>query len=323
MDNFAEYMVKKRPDSRDNAKRAGIIALAVVLCVASVFLVFVTHIPFILLITCAIIYGAYFLITGTSVEYEYAVTNGEMDVDKIIARRKRVHLITVSTAKFDAYGEMTDAVPDDPDRTIVLCSDNTGEGEFYADLETEEYGATRIIFTPMKPQDTIAGALPRQLRFQKRQAWCSCIWSWVILPQSIWSHSPLWASTSSVPKHLWRIQKRPCFWQDPGRRHRRHSRDARHKTRHWYFRFFFPRWQFCRRRGSFICLSSNHKKQTARLSRWQSRFKAGGIPQILRILSALWQRFRCRYHSRCRHFERSRTGEVTGQLVQDAEQAIF
>lgn len=84
MDNFAEYMVKKRPDSRDNAKRAGIIALAVVLCVASVFLVFVTHIPFILLITCAIIYGAYFLITGTSVEYEYAVTNGEMDVDKII-----------------------------------------------------------------------------------------------------------------------------------------------------------------------------------------------------------------------------------------------
>ena len=41
MDNFAEYMVKKRPDSRDNAKRAGIIALAVVLCVASVFLVFV------------------------------------------------------------------------------------------------------------------------------------------------------------------------------------------------------------------------------------------------------------------------------------------
>ena len=97
--------------------------------------------------------------------YEYAVTNGEMDVDKIIARRKRVHLITVSTAKFDAYGEMTDAVPDDPDRTIVLCSDNTGEGEYYADLETEEYGATRIIFTPNEAvQEAINAALPRQLR---------------------------------------------------------------------------------------------------------------------------------------------------------------
>ena len=28
MDNFAEYMVKKRPDSQDNAKKAGIILLA-------------------------------------------------------------------------------------------------------------------------------------------------------------------------------------------------------------------------------------------------------------------------------------------------------
>ena len=82
MDNFAEYMVKKRPDSQDNAKKAGIILLAVLLCAASVFLVFVTHIPFILVITCAIIYGAYYLISGTSVEYEYAVTNGEMDVTR-------------------------------------------------------------------------------------------------------------------------------------------------------------------------------------------------------------------------------------------------
>ena len=165
MDNFAEYMVKKRPDSRDNAKRAGIIALAVVLCAASVFLVFVTHIPFILLITCAIIYGAYFLITGTSVEYEYAVTNGEMDVDKIIARRKRVHLITVQTADFEAFGPLTDDVPDDDSRTLVLCADNTGEGEYYADLTTEDYGETRIIFTPNQAVlEAIQAALPRKLR---------------------------------------------------------------------------------------------------------------------------------------------------------------
>ena len=75
MDNFAEYMVKKQPDSRDIAKKAGIIALAVLLSAASVFLVFITHIPFIPIITCAVIYGAYFVLTGLSVEYEYAVTN--------------------------------------------------------------------------------------------------------------------------------------------------------------------------------------------------------------------------------------------------------
>lgn len=77
----------------------------------------------------------------------------------------------MDVGKFDAYGEMTDDIPDDTERTVVLCADNTGEGEYYADLETEEYGATRIIFTPNDAvQDAIAAALPRQLRFQKGQA---------------------------------------------------------------------------------------------------------------------------------------------------------
>lgn len=166
MDNFAEYMVKKQPDKRDNIKRLGIILLTVFFCAGTIAAVFLTGIPFILLITCALIYGAYFLLSSQSVEYEYAVTNGEMDVDKIVARRKRVHLITVNVSKFDAFGPMTDDVPDDETRTLVLCSDNTGEGEYYADLITENYGPTRIIFSPNEAVITVLReALPPQLRY--------------------------------------------------------------------------------------------------------------------------------------------------------------
>ncbi|WP_298482231.1 DUF6106 family protein [uncultured Ruminococcus sp.] len=166
MDNFAEYMVKKQPDKRDKTKRLGIILLAVLLCAVTIAAVFLTGIPFILLITCGLIYGAYFLLSSQSVEYEYAVTNGEMDVDKIVARRKRVHLITVDVSKFEAFGEMTDDVPDDETRTLVLCSDNTGEGEYYADLDTDDYGPTRIIFSPNEAVIAVLQeALPRQLRF--------------------------------------------------------------------------------------------------------------------------------------------------------------
>ena len=165
MDNFAEYMVKKRPDSSDNLKKIGIIALAALLCIVTIALAFLIKIPFILIITCALIYGAYFLLSNLSVEYEYAVTNGEVDVDKIIARRKRVHLITVQTADFEAFGPLTDDVPDDDSRTLVLCADNTGEGEYYADLTTEDYGETRIIFTPNQAVlEAIQAALPRKLR---------------------------------------------------------------------------------------------------------------------------------------------------------------
>ena len=165
MDNFAEYMVKKQPDSSDRMKTVLIILAAVLLSAATVFLVLITKIPFILIVNCAVLYGAYFLITNQSVEYEYAVTNDEMDVDKIIAKRKRVHLITVSTKTFEAFGPVSEDLAEDDNRTLVLCSDNTGEGEYYADLSTEAYGPTRIIFTPNAAVlETITAALPPQLR---------------------------------------------------------------------------------------------------------------------------------------------------------------
>ena len=164
MDNFAEYMVKKRPDSRDNAKRAGIVALAVVLCAASVFLVFVTHIPFILLITCAIIYGAYFLITGTSVEYEYAVTNGEMDVDKIIAKRKRKHMLTVRIAEFETFGLESEAKFDN-NITTFLVGDGDEAHYYAADFQHEGMGRVRLVFSPNERiLEAIRPSLKRGLR---------------------------------------------------------------------------------------------------------------------------------------------------------------
>ncbi len=160
MDSFAEHLVKKRPDSRDNSRKFLIIFATVVLCIVTIILCFWTGIWLILIITCAIIYGAYYLMTGLSVEYEYAVTNGEMDVDKIVARRKRTHLITVDVKHFDAFGPYTEAVEDRPNATLVLCSDNTGEGEYYADLTSDDLGEVRVIFSP---NDTMIEAIEESL----------------------------------------------------------------------------------------------------------------------------------------------------------------
>ena len=77
----------------------------------------------------------------------------------------REHLITVSTKTFEAFGPVSEDLAEDDNRTLVLCSDNTGEGEYYADLSTEAYGPTRIIFTPNAAVlETITAALPPQLR---------------------------------------------------------------------------------------------------------------------------------------------------------------
>lgn len=165
MDNFAEYLVKKKPDAQDRSKKIVILTIVVVLSLITIAAAYLVRIPFILIITCAVIYGGWFFINNLSVEYEYAITNDEMDVDKIIARRKREHLVTVSIRSFEAYGEYTDDIPDAEEKTLVLCSDNTGVGAYYADLEDEDYGSMRIIFTPNESVcEAIEAVLPYKLR---------------------------------------------------------------------------------------------------------------------------------------------------------------
>ncbi|MDD6374627.1 MAG: hypothetical protein PUG07_02355, partial [Ruminococcus sp.] len=125
---------------------------------------------FLLVLVIGAIYGAYYLLTGCYTEYEYTVTNGELDVDKIAGRRKRSHLLTVPVSKFTGFGFYTDQTDDPSDATLFLCSDNTGENAYYADFTTEEYGTARLIFTPNEEMvQTIVLFLPAALKRQFRQ----------------------------------------------------------------------------------------------------------------------------------------------------------
>lgn len=112
MDTFIEYIVKKKKTTRDYLVIAAIIAALLLL--AAAFLLFnrqLFGIPFILFVFSC--WGAYFLITGSNIEFEYILTNTELDIDKIVAQRSRKRIITVNfreiekCAKFDAEGADT------------------------------------------------------------------------------------------------------------------------------------------------------------------------------------------------------------------------
>lgn len=147
MDNFCETLVQRQPDGRDRARMIGIVVLLALLCIGTIILALRFSL-FILFLTVVFVYAGYYFLTGQYTEYEYAVTNNELDIDKIIAKRRRSHLITVDIKKFTAFGPYTDKTEDKPAATLVLCSDNTGIGTYYADLTTDAYGETRILFTP-------------------------------------------------------------------------------------------------------------------------------------------------------------------------------
>ena len=91
MDNFAEQLVKKEKNSADKAKTVltyvfGI--LITVLLVVFAFLQMGTVFCMLgLILAVGSGYGTYFIGTNSYIEYEYTFTNGELDIDKILATK--------------------------------------------------------------------------------------------------------------------------------------------------------------------------------------------------------------------------------------------
>lgn len=143
MDIFTEYMVKrkKRPTDYVKVVFCVIIIIGVVLIMPGI-----VQIPFvgvILFLVCAgIIYLLYNIIISIKLEYEYTFTNGALDVDKIIAakRRKRITslnarsieiMASVRSSEVDKYANDRSIKRyyactsiDDPDTYFVIYSDD-------------------------------------------------------------------------------------------------------------------------------------------------------------------------------------------------------
>jgi len=105
MDTYSEQLVKKTPTSSDGMKKIAVFGCGIALTAILVFLAFSVT-TFILFAVALVIYGIYWLLTGMNIEYEYIVTNGSIDIDKIISQRKRVTLLSVDVkdfTEFDTY----------------------------------------------------------------------------------------------------------------------------------------------------------------------------------------------------------------------------
>ncbi len=160
MDVFVEQMVVKPQKGKDIALKALIVTAAVILSAVCVMIMYVMSLIFIL----GIAYAAYYLISGLDCEYEYIVTNGEIDIDKIAGKRKRTRLITADARKFTAFGKLENAGKLSDKATIVDATDGSGTA-FYADFVHGKLGETRLIFSPNeKVIEAIKPFIPRTIK---------------------------------------------------------------------------------------------------------------------------------------------------------------
>ncbi|MGN0599021.1 MAG: hypothetical protein ACI4JK_03910 [Oscillospiraceae bacterium] len=167
MDVFVEQLVKKPANGKTLALKI-LIVLGIV--IVSSFCLYLTLLGIVvaLLLVFAAIYGGIYLISGLNAEYEYIVTNGEIDIDKIIAQRKRKRLITAKPSKFEAFGKLADAAPVSG-ITIVEASGIADEDaeDYYIDFTHESFGKVRLVFTPTERTiEAITPFLPRPVKVE-------------------------------------------------------------------------------------------------------------------------------------------------------------
>lgn len=145
MDTYSEQLVKKKENSSDQMKKFGIIAGGI-LVIAVLIYITISYMPILIIAAAGVAYGAYWLLTGMNIEYEYIITNGSLDIDKIISKRKRVTLLSVEVKEFTDFGEYNSHNDNFSGTTIMAVGGE--EKTFFADFKSEQYGTARLIFSP-------------------------------------------------------------------------------------------------------------------------------------------------------------------------------
>ncbi len=95
-DVFNEHLVKKKTTAKDNLQKAGLIAAGMVL-IAAAFMVVPSFALFVVLAVAA---GEVYLLKRYNLEYEYVLTNNELDIDKIFSQSKRKRALSVDIRTF-------------------------------------------------------------------------------------------------------------------------------------------------------------------------------------------------------------------------------
>ncbi|HBB72640.1 MAG TPA: hypothetical protein DCZ71_08580 [Ruminococcus sp.] len=182
MDNFAEQIVKKDIGSGARARSIALFITGFLLA-AAIALISLLLIPspllslFGLILAAACGAGTVYMVQGMQIEYEYTFTNGELDIDKIIAKKRRREMLTVNVRAFTDFGIYSEQAEESPDMTVVIASgvpaalpgedgsEPAALQDYYADFQHENYGITRLIFTPDERMlGNIRRALPGALR---------------------------------------------------------------------------------------------------------------------------------------------------------------
>ena len=167
-DVFVEKIVRRKLDFK-------MIAIRLLLIVGVAVIVFIGMFTQLLgflsaIVVVAAIWGAWWVWGLTNIEFEYALTNGDLDVDKIISQRARKRLTTVRcrdmelAAPADA-AHMGDFNDPNVKKTIDASTAPDAPGRWFIIYNAKDGLRTKLIFEPDERFiDGMRHAAPRKVQ---------------------------------------------------------------------------------------------------------------------------------------------------------------
>ncbi len=145
MDTFFEQIIPIKKTFKTVALIIGIWVLACLLSV--VFFVFLTS--FYIVLIAGAIYGAYLLTTLFNVEYEYIITNGVMDIDKITNKAKRKRILSFDLSGVSRLEKYNPSILNNMSgNDVVFACDADDDNAFLMVAEREGKKASYLVFSP-------------------------------------------------------------------------------------------------------------------------------------------------------------------------------
>lgn len=151
MDSYAEQIVKKADGGSDNLKRTACLVGGVLAAIVLVILFASVHYTLIgSVLGVGAFYAGLYLGTNFDIEYEYLIVNGDFDIDKILAKRRRKKFISLKLSSIENIGKYSNDMTEGDDVTLIWAVGNGADSgdTFFADFNHSTYGKCRLLFSP-------------------------------------------------------------------------------------------------------------------------------------------------------------------------------
>lgn len=164
MDTFSEQLVTRSTTKADTIKKVMISVGAILIATLLMWLSIVFGIYSLIILVFGVLGGGVYLVGNMDVEYEYIITNNEMDIDKIIGRRKRKRMITLDLQSAEDFGTYPAANEISVDATVHATT-GLEKNAHYLLVNHGSYGKVMLIFNPNeKTREAIMQEVPNPLR---------------------------------------------------------------------------------------------------------------------------------------------------------------